>query len=241
MKGDDWGWRSTSTLEAVACAVCLLALFIGRCAYLREPFVDPALFRIRQFSGAALVMAPYSAAFGAMVLSVALWGQTVWGWSGIQAGLAIAPGPLMVPITSLLFSGKLINRFGAANVIAAGILFFSLGLIWLATTIGLEPNFVNIVFGMIPTGIGVGLTFPTLMGVSGSSLPASAFATGSGVINMIRQASIAVGVALFVAIVGSPASPAGQVAAFHHAWWVFVAIILLALIPTYLLVRSRRA
>jgi hypothetical protein len=78
---------------------------------------------------AALVMAPYSASFGAMLLSIALWDQNGWGWSALQTGLAIAPGPLLVPITSLLFSGRLIQRFGAARVVAAGILFFACGLI----------------------------------------------------------------------------------------------------------------
>ena len=71
--------------------------------------------------------------------------------------------------------------------------------------IGLEPNAALVVIGMVPTGIGVGLTFPTLMGVSAASLPPSSFATGSGVINMIRQAALAIGVAIFVAIIGSPA------------------------------------
>ena len=45
------------------------------------------------------------------------------------------------------------------------------------------------------------------MGVSARSLPPSSFATGSGVINMIRQAAIAVGVAIFVAVIAAPASP----------------------------------
>ena len=65
---------------------------------------------------------------------------------------------------------------------------------------------------MVPTGIGVGLTFPTLMGISASALPPSSFATGSGVINMIRQAAIAIGVAIFVAIIAAPASPMARVA-----------------------------
>jgi hypothetical protein len=59
---------------------------------------------------------------------------------------------------------------------------------------------------MIPTGVGVGLTFPTLIGVSAGLLPPSSFATGSGVINMIRQAALAIGVAISVAIAGAPAS-----------------------------------
>ena len=94
--------------------------------------------------------------------------------------------------------------------------------------------------GMIPTGVGVGLTFPTLMGVSTASLPPSSFATGSGVINMIRQAALAVGVAIFVAIIGSPSSPVERVAAFHRGWWVMVAVVALGLIPTYFFIRPQR-
>jgi EmrB/QacA subfamily drug resistance transporter len=238
---NDWGWRSPGILAAVVLAGALLALFVFRCLRSPTPFIDPSLFRIRQFTGAALVMAPYSAAFGAMLLSVALWGQTAWGWSALKTGLAIAPGPLMVPITSLLFAGRLIARFGAAPVIAAGIFSFAAGLAWYALTVGSEPSIALIVGGMIPTGIGVGLTFPTLMGVSSAALPARAFATGSGVINMIRQASLAVGVAVFVAIVGSPHSLQARTAAFHLGWWVAAAIVMLGLIPTFTLVRARRA
>ncbi len=73
------------------------------------------------------VMAPYSAAFGAMLLSIALWEQTAWGWSALKTGLAIAPGPLLVPFTSLLFAGKLIKRFGAAPVVTAAFCFLRRG------------------------------------------------------------------------------------------------------------------
>ncbi len=240
VKVNDWGWRSTGIGISFIAAIVLLAWFVWRCLRSDSPFVDPALFRIRQFTGAALVMAPYSAAFGAMLLSVALWEQTAWGWSALKTGLAIAPGPLLVPITSLLFSGKLIARFGAAAVVTAGIFFFVAGLCYWASVIGLEPNAALVIMGMIPTGIGVGLTFPTLMGVAASSLRSSSFATGSGVINMIRQAALAIGVAIFVAIVGSPVTPVERVAAFHRGWWIMVPIAALGLIPTFFLVRPGR-
>ncbi len=93
---------------------------------------------------------------------------------------------------------------------------------------------------MVPTGIGVGLTFPTLMGVSTAALPSSSFATGSGVINMIRQAALAIGVAIFVAIIGSPASAAERLSAFRLGWWVMAVITLLGLIPTFALIRPSR-
>src|SRR5258707_3453114 len=239
-KLNEWGWGSRGIGLSVLAAIVLLAVFVWRCLKSSNPFVDPALFRIRQFTGASLVMAPYSAAFGAMLLSVALWEQTASGWSALKTGLAIAPGPLLVPITSLLFAGRLIARFGAAPVITAGILFFAAGLIAWASFIGLEPNAVFVGMGMIPTGIGVGLTFPTLMGVSASGLPPSSFATGSGVVNMIRQSGLAIGVAIFVAIIGSPASPVERLAAFQRGWIVMVAVVALGLIPTYFLIRPKR-
>ena len=140
VKVNDWGWAAPGIVLSVAAAIVLIALFVWRCVRLPNPFVDPALFRIRQFSGAALVMAPYSAGFGAMLLSIALWEQTAWGWSALRTGLAIAPGPLLVPITSLLFSGRLIARFGAAAVVTAGVVIFIGALVWWAVVIGLEPS-----------------------------------------------------------------------------------------------------
>jgi len=60
------------------------------------------------------------------------------------------------------------------------------------------------------------------------------------VINMIRQASLAVGVAIFDAVIGSPSLPAERVAAFHRGLWVMVAVVALGLIPTYFFIRPRR-
>jgi EmrB/QacA subfamily drug resistance transporter len=239
VKANDWGWGSPRIGASFAVSFVLLALFVRQCLRARNPFVDPAMFRIRPFTGAALAMAPYSAAFGAMLLSIALWEQNGWGWSALQTGLAIAPGPLLVPVTSLVFSRRLIQRFGAAPVAAAGIVLFSCGLIGWACLIGPEPNFLWVVVGMVPTGIGVGLTFPTLMGVGIGALPASSFATGSGVINMIRQAALAIGVAIFVAVIGAPASLPEQLVAFHRGWWIMAGITGLSLVPTFLFIRSR--
>ena len=240
VKVNDWGWQSPGIVLSFAASLVCLMLFVRHCLSSNNPFVDPALFHIRQFTGAALVMAPYSIAFGAMLFSIAMWEQTAWGWSAWQTGLAIAPGPLLVPITSLLLAGRLIARFGVASVITAGIVFFTAGLAFWASFIGLESNAALVVIGMIPAGVGVGLTFPTLMGISASALPPSSFATGSGVINMIRQAAIAVGVAIFVAVVASPASPMDRVTVFHRGWWIMAAITAVGLIPTLWLIRVRR-
>jgi MFS family permease len=240
VKLSDWGWSAPGVWLSFAAAADLLALFVAHCLRSDNPFVDPALFRIRNFTGASLTMAPFSVAFGGYLLSLVLWEQGVWHWPAMTIGLAIAPGPFVVPVTSLLLAGRLIARFGAASVVAAGLVCFAGGMIPWALQTGPRPDLAFAVLSMIPSGIGVGLTLPALMGVGTAALPASSFATGSGAINMIRQTGFAVGVAILVAIVGSSGTAELQQAAFHRAWWVMAAITAVGLVPLLLLRRQRR-
>ena len=165
---------------------------------------------MRTFSGSSLVAIVFSIAFGAMLLSIVLWDQNVWGWSALRTGLAVAPGPLMVPLFSFLVAGRLIARFGPGPVIGVGATVFAAGAAWWALAAGLTPDYAgDMLGGMLLTGIGVGLTLPTFMATGASSLPPQSFATGSAVVNMLRQVGLAVGVAVLVAVLGTPSSPAG--------------------------------
>ena len=241
VKINAWGWHSPQVISSMAISLVLLGLFCLHSLKSPNPLVDPALFRIRPYSGAALAMIPYSVSFGAMLFSVAVWGQSAWGWSALQAGLAIIPGPLMVPLTSSLLTGRLIERGGAVYPVTLGTALIMMGFgIW-ASFIGTEPNTALIVMGMTCNGIGVGLIFPALMGTATQALPPDAFATGSGAINMLRQASIALGVAMFVAIVGSPASLQARLEAFQFGWWLLAAVTSLTLLPTFKFLNSRKS
>src|SRR5579862_998175 len=107
-----------------------------------------------------------------MLLSRVLWTQDVWQWSALATGLAIAPGPLMVPVFSFLVAGRLTERLGAGAVIAAGSTIFAAGVAWWAVAMGLRPDYVGeMLGGMLLTGIGVGLALPTLMATGASQLP----------------------------------------------------------------------
>jgi EmrB/QacA subfamily drug resistance transporter len=240
VKLNDWGWSSYGVSLSFAAAAATLALFVAHCMRSDAPFIDPALFRIRDFTRATLTMAPFSTAFGGFLLSLVLWQEGVWHWPAEKIGLAIAPGPFMVPVTSLLLAGPMIARFGAASVAAAGLSVFAAGVIVWAVMAGPQADLAFAVLCVIPSGVGVGLTLPTLMGLGTSALPASSFATGSGVINMIRQIGFAVGVAILVAIVSSPAAAEPPLAAFRLAWWVMAAITVLGLIPLVLMAQRRR-
>jgi EmrB/QacA subfamily drug resistance transporter len=223
--GGQWGWGSTSTIAVLAAAVAVLCLLALHTARHSNPLIDRGLFKVRSFTGASTVALLFSAAFGGMLLSRVLWAQEVWHFSPLTTGLAIAPGPIMVPLFSFLVAGRLIARFGPGLVIAAGSSIFAAGAAWWALAAGLSPNYVGeMLGGMLLTGIGVGLTLPTLMATGASSLPPQSFATGSGVVNMLRQVGLAIGVAVLIAVLGAPSSPAATLAAYDRGSWVIAAI-----------------
>jgi MFS family permease len=242
VQGNTWGWGSPGTVTALAASAVLLGFFVAHCLTSGNPLVAPALFLVRSFSGASLVMALFAASFGAMLLSITLWAQADWGWSALKAGLAIAPGPVMVPLCSFLIAGRLIRRFGPAAVVVLGSAVFAGGLAWWAIAIGLRPDYAgSMLGGMLLTGTGVGLTLPTLMATAAGSLPPHSFASGSAVVNMIRQIGMAVGVAVLVVVLGAPGTPAGRLLAFHRGWWVAAVVALAGVIPALLLLRRGSA
>jgi EmrB/QacA subfamily drug resistance transporter len=229
VESDDWGWGSPRTIAVLVASVVLLLGFVARLRHHHNPLIDPALFRIRSFSGASVVALAFSIGFGAMLLSIVLWDQNVWGWSAVKTGLAVAPGPLMVPFFAFLVTGRLIARLGPGRVIALGATVYALGVVWWIVRVGAIPDYVaQVLPGSILTGAGVGLTMPTFMATGTSGLPPQAFATGSATVNMLRQVGLAVGVAIFVAVVGSPHGVPAALHAYREGWAVIVGASLLA-------------
>jgi EmrB/QacA subfamily drug resistance transporter len=219
VRGGAWGWGSPASVGVLAGACVVLWLFVLRCRRHHNPLIEPGLFAGRGFSGASIAMLLFSVSFGAMLLSVVLWMQDAWGWSALKTGLGVAPGPIMVPLFSFLLTGRLLARYGQAAVIGGGAAVFSAGIAWWALMVGLRPDYLAILPGMLVTGIGVGLTLPSLMSTAASSLPPPSFATGSAVVNMLRQVGFAVGVAMLVAVLGSPHGTGQELASFRHGWY----------------------
>jgi MFS family permease len=125
-------------------------------------------------------------------------------------------------------AGLLAARVGERVTGAAGALLFALGSAWWISHIGPTPNYASgFLPGMVVGGAGVGLVIPSLTSAATSSLPPERFATGSAVLSMSRQIGVALGVAVLVSIVGSPA-PGEAVDRFQDGYTFVAAISLVA-------------
>jgi hypothetical protein len=176
-----------------------------------SPVIELALLRSRAFSGSFAASILYFAGFGAFVLSAVEFLTGVWGYSAIRAGLAIAPGPLMVfPVARLVAPRLGVLLGGPGRVALIGCLVNAAGqALWLLR-IDTDPGYLtHLLPAQLVGGIGVGLAIPSLVAAGSATLAPAQFGTGSGVLNMSRQVGTVLGVAALVAVLSrlAPGDP----------------------------------
>lgn len=230
VKAEDWGWSSARMLLTAVITVVALTLLAHRVRTHPAPTMSPRLFRVPSFTVANITILIFTAAFSAVFLSVSLWLETAADYGPLQAGLALVPGPLAVPLFAAL-TQRWAGRVPARFVVSAGLAIFGLGSLLLATQGGAHYA-TDILPGWIIIGVGIGIAMPTLIGTATADLAPTDAATGSAVVNTARQAGYALGVAGLVAILGSQA-------AFQDGW-IFVTALVLISAVTALRIRRQR-
>ena len=123
------------------------------------------------------------------------------------------PGALASAVAAPL-GGRWATRSGPRPVAVAGAALFAASLPWLVAAAGEQPDFFGVWLPYrLVGGVGIGLGLPTLIGATASGLPPTRFATGMALATTARQLGAVVGVALLVAVIGTPA-PEDALAAY---------------------------
>ena len=129
---DDYGWLSARTLGVLVAGLVVLAVFVAHQQHTRAPALDLDLFRIPNFRWANIAMLVFGTAFAALFFGSILFLTDVWGWSVLQAGFGVAPGPVVVGVVAPR-AGKLAGRIGQRPLlITGGVLYAGSGLFRLA-------------------------------------------------------------------------------------------------------------
>jgi len=228
VKGPSWGWSSSYDVASFIVAAAGIAGFWLRSERHPLPVVEPALLRVRAFAWSNVTAVLFMVAFAGSLLAIVLWLQDVWGWSALRTGLAIAPGPLMVPLFAAV-SQRVAHRVRVGHLAAIGCAAFALGTVLVATRIGAHPSYAAALLpGWLVGGAGVGFALPTIMSAATADLPPARAATGSAVVTMSRQIGLVLGVSIFVAVVGTPVGYDQMHTAFRDAWWVVAGMSIVA-------------
>jgi EmrB/QacA subfamily drug resistance transporter len=218
VQGPTWGWGSVAVVGLLVASAVALVLFGWRCTRHRAPLFELELLKVRAFVLATSATFVFGIAFAIMLLSNALWCESIWHYSALRTGLAMAPGPAAVPFATIA-SARLVRRIGAGRVSAVGCVLFAIGQLWRVAFVGSTPDYVgDLLPSMLIGGVGVGLALGTLIASGTTALPPQRSGTGAALVNTSRQVASSVGVAVLVAILGSASVAGASVHSYRIAW-----------------------
>ena len=219
-----WGWTSARFLGVLTAALACGAAMVIRSRRHHSPVLELELFRSRTFTGAFAASILYYAGFGAFVLNAVEFLTGVWHYSAVEAGLAIAPGPLMVLPFARVVAPRLAARVGGPGRVAVAGCVVNAGSqgLWLSQ-LQLHPAYLtHLLPAQLLGGMGVGLAIPSLLAAGSASLAPARFGTGSGILNVARQIGTVLGVAGLVAVLAH-ASRIDPLAAYRHGLVLIIA------------------
>jgi EmrB/QacA subfamily drug resistance transporter len=225
LQSDNWGWTDRRVLAALAVAPVLLAIVVVRSRTHPNPLVDLRLFRHRSFVVASSMTTVYNAATGGYWLAAPLFLQTVWGWSVLASGLAIAPGPL-VHLTTARWMGHLAEAGYHRLLMIGGTALTACGIGSLALFVTETSSYwTTILPAALVTGLGGAMAWPTFTSAALLDIPADQYGEANGVNLTMRQLGGAMGIAVVITVIGNRSD--AQLSSFHAAW-TLLAVALLA-------------
>ncbi len=218
VQGGPWGWTAGRTLAVFALGLALVTVFVLRSRRHPAPLFDLRLFGLRSFSVANLANVFFSIGFFSWLVTLPTLIQTVWGWSVLKTGFAIAPGPLLSFLIAP-HAGRLADRVGVRPILIVSGSAGCTGLLLFVWRFGAEPQYLSaILFPSLFIGIAAGTGFAQLTGGAMRDVPPERYAMGGAGRTTIFQLSVAMGIAIGIAAVGRRADVDAILDAYDNAW-----------------------
>ncbi len=220
LRANDDGWASTTIVAALTGSAVLFVAFVVAERRSSAPMLPLDFFRRPAFTGAQIAAFAISASFFALFLYTTLYLQEILHLSPIETGLVYLPGTVVIFLVSGA-SAELVKRMSAAVLVVVGLVFVAAGLA-LVLIVQVDSDWSALMPGLLVACLGTGLLNPAVVAIALGSVPENVSGLAAGTNDAFRQGGIAVGVAVFGAIVPAGAalgqgSPSDYVAGMHSA------------------------
>jgi EmrB/QacA subfamily drug resistance transporter len=212
----DWGWSSAPTLVLLIGGGVLVGTALLRSQRHPAPAIDTSLWRNRRFAVTNATAAVLGTAMFAWLLAGPLFLAVIWHWSILKSAGALSIAAVMAMVTSIV-AGRVSKPDTLRWLTVLGAMLFAACCAFMATdAFGHEVRFWN---AWVPAGLlggaGLGFGLTALSSIVASSVPATRFAAGIGMMLTARQIGGGLGIAVLAAILSSTHDP---VAGFHNVW-----------------------
>jgi EmrB/QacA subfamily drug resistance transporter len=241
------GWTSAQTLILGGISLALETAFILRQARIANPLMPLRLFRSRNVSGANALQVLLVAGMFATFFLGALYLQEILGYNPLEVGLAFLPTTIVMGTLSLGYSEKLIMRFGPRNMLIPGMVLVAIALLLFARTPVDGSYLPDLLPQLLLFGVGIGISFPSLMTLAMSGATPEDAGLASGVVNTSAQVGGAIGLAVLATLAAGKTESALDAGAshaealnsgFHLAYVVGAGLVAAALAIAIFILRS---
>ena len=195
VKSSEYGLTSARTLGVGGASLALLAAFLTLEARVKNPIMPLRILRLRSLMGSSLVRGLLiTGMFSAFFLG-SLYLERVLGYNAIDTGLAFLPLTALIAVMSMGVAARIVERFGAVNTLAGGLVGIVAGLLLLATQGVHASYFPGLFFAFLLLGLGAGTSFLPLLTIGMADAPKRDAGLASGIINVSVQLFGAIGLA----------------------------------------------
>jgi predicted MFS family arabinose efflux permease len=205
IKSQSYGWGSPKTIGLMAAGVALLSVFVALERRSSAPLVRLSIFRVRTLAVADVVLLLVASGMFGMFFFASLYVQEVLGYSPLRAGLAFLPVTAGIVIGAAA-AQQLIRHLGVRNVAVAGIALATAGLAVL-TQLPVHGSYLgNLMSGLFPMSIGMGLVFVPITLLGTSAVADNDAGLASGLFNTAQQVGGSLGLAILSTLAASQTS-----------------------------------
>lgn len=204
IKAGEKGFANFNLILSFASAIIIFIIFYVRELSLENPLLNFRLFKnidflISNFCSLVLGFSAYSSLF-----FFSIYFQDIQSLSPSEAGLKMLPQFIFTGFVSILFS-RFSAKFGKEASLSARYLFIAIGL-FLMSQCKTDTPYLAIFFFLSLLGIGMGLAVPGTGLLAMASVKEELFSMASATMNFLRQAGMAMGIAILGAFMNLKAS-----------------------------------
>ncbi|GLZ13706.1 hypothetical protein Acsp04_39410 [Actinomadura sp. NBRC 104425] len=192
-EGRTIGWTDPSVLSVFALVLIALVCFVAVESWAPDPMIDLRFFRNRVFTGGLLSQMLYGIGFNGMIFYSATFLQRYLGFTPPEAGLVMLPPSIAIMVLTPV-GFWLAAKAGPRGAIGGGMALMAFGM-FLFATLRRGDGYAELMPGVMIVGAGAALAMPLVMYVL-KAIPEHQAGVASGIINVIREASGAFGIAI---------------------------------------------
>ncbi|MHB1468490.1 MAG: MFS transporter [Solirubrobacteraceae bacterium] len=189
------GWGSAWTIALGAVGIGLLIAFVGIESRAKFPLMRLGIFKLRSLSVANATLLLVGAGMFSMFYFASLYVQEVKGYSALHAGVAFLPVTVGIILGAGL-SQSLMRRLGLRGTATLGLILATAGMAWLIRLPVHGTYGADLLSGLFPLALGLGLVFVPLTLLATSGVEGEDAGLASGLFNTAQQVGGALGLAI---------------------------------------------